>query len=533
MGDFSFDGMKKDIIAAGGLFYQYRPCRRDASTIYDIENIRHGVVYAQTPLNMNDPFDSMIGFSTERVYEECIEIIVNDLETDESIKTLIKYLLKYKLVGKIAELINSLNSLKKFLIKERHILHGEKIPFDTFLTRNQKHLYKNMPRTLKQHFDTASMLVWGLIVANFGNVEIDETQLMSALQLDDGLTELHDQIVKISDGYFLKLKEILSKTTISCFSVSGWNNQLMWSHYANSYAGICVEYDLSELRDNIGFVYPVNYLAKRPTVSLKDFGITTFQVDENGVLKTDDANPEVIISHLLAKNQCWKYEEEWRIINFGRVPFAPKFITMPRIKSITFGPKIDLFCKKLLWDISRENKIDCYDLRLKPDSYTVERVLLDEAQFPFDMDEEAQYISSLMDMIVALSEKIEENAKRYIESCKNGNIQYSYMLQVLQQALDLMSNAYFLKATINRMCEHAPDETLEESQRAEILKVDSIILEAEKQVPLIRDETQKSFEVGLIQFTDFIPTQVHLNNIQELVEKYKTLPWNSTITGEK
>ena len=95
-------------------------------------------------------------------------------------------------------------------------------------------------------------------------------------------------------------------------------------------------------------------------------------------------------------------------------------------------------------------------------------------------------------MIVALSEKIEENAKCYIESCKNGNIQYSYMLQVLQQALDLMSNAYFLKATINRMCEHATDETLEESQRAEILKVDSIILEAEKQVPVIRDETQKS-----------------------------------------
>lgn len=35
--------MKKSILDAGGLFYQYRPCRRDASTIYDIENIRHGV----------------------------------------------------------------------------------------------------------------------------------------------------------------------------------------------------------------------------------------------------------------------------------------------------------------------------------------------------------------------------------------------------------------------------------------------------------------------------------------------------------
>lgn len=66
--------MQKYIKKAGGLFYQYRPCRRDAETIYDIENIRHGVVYAQTPLNMNDPFDSMIGFSAEKVYSECITL---------------------------------------------------------------------------------------------------------------------------------------------------------------------------------------------------------------------------------------------------------------------------------------------------------------------------------------------------------------------------------------------------------------------------------------------------------------------------
>ena len=69
--NFSMEKMKADIRKAGNLFYQYRACRRDASTIYDIENIRHGVVYARTPLQMNDPFDSKIGFSAEKVYEEC------------------------------------------------------------------------------------------------------------------------------------------------------------------------------------------------------------------------------------------------------------------------------------------------------------------------------------------------------------------------------------------------------------------------------------------------------------------------------
>ena len=59
----AFKKMQKELSKVNNLLYQYRPCRRDESTIYDIENIRHNVAYAQTPLNMNDPFDSKIGFS--------------------------------------------------------------------------------------------------------------------------------------------------------------------------------------------------------------------------------------------------------------------------------------------------------------------------------------------------------------------------------------------------------------------------------------------------------------------------------------
>ncbi|MGN0386417.1 MAG: hypothetical protein ACI4EX_11120 [Lachnospiraceae bacterium] len=72
----TWEEMKKSIMDSGGMFYQYRPCRRDASTIYDIENIRHGVIYAQTPLNMNDPFDSMIGFSAEKIYDNIITMLL-------------------------------------------------------------------------------------------------------------------------------------------------------------------------------------------------------------------------------------------------------------------------------------------------------------------------------------------------------------------------------------------------------------------------------------------------------------------------
>ena len=88
--ELKFENMKQDIARAGGLFYQYRPCRSDVATIYDIENIRHGVVYAQTPLNMNDPFDSMIGYSPEKIYENCISMVVEQLDIkDENLKIII------------------------------------------------------------------------------------------------------------------------------------------------------------------------------------------------------------------------------------------------------------------------------------------------------------------------------------------------------------------------------------------------------------------------------------------------------------
>lgn len=63
--DLTFPKIKEKINKAGNLFYQYRACRRDAATIYDIENIRHGVVYARTPLQMNDPCFLFSGLFTK------------------------------------------------------------------------------------------------------------------------------------------------------------------------------------------------------------------------------------------------------------------------------------------------------------------------------------------------------------------------------------------------------------------------------------------------------------------------------------
>lgn len=121
----SFEKMKHNINNAGNLFYQYRPFKRDASIIYDIENIRHGQVYARTPLQMNDPFDSMIGFSAEKIYDECIELIFTQskLSLDENIKLILKSILKYRILGKTIEFFEALNKLKKYIFMQSAIAH--------------------------------------------------------------------------------------------------------------------------------------------------------------------------------------------------------------------------------------------------------------------------------------------------------------------------------------------------------------------------------------------------------------------------
>ena len=115
----NIEDMKKTINQAGGLFYQYRACSRDASTIYDIENIRHGVVFARTPLYMNDPFDSMIGFSAEKVYQNAIDILVDSLDASNEAKIVISSLLKHRALGQLANLFQQICEVKKYLYAKR------------------------------------------------------------------------------------------------------------------------------------------------------------------------------------------------------------------------------------------------------------------------------------------------------------------------------------------------------------------------------------------------------------------------------
>lgn len=526
------ESMKSNIAKAGNLFYQYRACRRDASIIYDIENIRHGVVYARTPLQMNDPFDSKVGFSVEEIYEECIDLALDQVDTtlDFNLRLVIKSLLKYRMIGETLGFVNALNKLKKHILLQSVIAHVQPTNMFQFITRDLNKLYSKCPPEVKKYFNKESFYVFALVIKDYKNEEIEEKTIVDALKMEDVLKDLEDRVVKVRDEIYIPfLENFLSKLTVTCFSASGWDNQLMWSHYANSYSGICVEYDFEKMDKFIGFMYPVKYSSVRPTVSLKDLGLAEFKKDENGNLITDEVNINAIFSYLLAKNKCWSYEEEWRIINVEGEPYTPLFVEAPFVKSITLGLEIDDICKQLLWDVCQERGIECYQLIINSSDYSLTRELLTEEDFVFEKEKEERYINFICAHAVPLGEKISTNCRSLTKAIEEGDFESSSMMNVLTFTFDYLSDVYFLKITFNRFCRctstPASEVTGDTQIGVAITQIDSFISQSADGVKMIEDSLINLRIMNKISSKEFNEARKLIANIKEMFEKHSELHW--------
>jgi len=75
------------------------------------------------------------------------------------------------------------------------------------------------------------------------------------------------------------------------------DHHLMWSHYADSHTGICIEFDVDPSVHD--FLRPVKYSDDQPPVLLTD------------VLEKEK---EAIGNFYFQKTNDWQYEREWRLI---------------------------------------------------------------------------------------------------------------------------------------------------------------------------------------------------------------------------
>lgn len=159
------------------------------------------------------------------------------------------------------------------------------------------------------------------------------------------------------------LKMFKRNMAVTCFSEQE-DNMPMWANYADNHAGICIEYDFSNLSTNSGFsqmLYPIVYVEER-------YDISNLLIDQ--VTAAWMKNPYVLFFITLMKHTSWKYEKEWRFIGTDinqehingftvELPVQPKAIyfgmrcreeDINEITKIVDGTSIELYQNTILND---------------------------------------------------------------------------------------------------------------------------------------------------------------------------------------
>lgn len=516
--------MNEGIRESGGLFYQYRPCRRDENTIYDIENITHGVVYARSPLFMNDPFDSEIGFSTEKVIDDILDMFLADFKGEESVKNLLRFIIKNRLLGTFTDLVKGLNELKK----ELNILLPDDLTQQqrNSLRRNLDKAIKRLPKNIQKLFHKKNINNILFLILQIKELEITEQSIYDLVLMKEELDRAIEEINKIKETVFEgKYKKFLSTINISCFTASGWNNALMWAHYANSYAGICIEYDFNKLKNFVGFIYPVDYLHQRPVLSIKDLGSIKEGKFEPSEM-TDEATWQ-IINYMLVKDKVWDYEKEWRIIDPQDSPNTPSFIPLPYIKSITMGTKIDPLIKNWIINICNDKDIDCYELILSYDSFGIDRVPVDVKNYTYNIEEDSKFLTHLSERTTEQCEKLNPMVAKINDNNENGKFDYELILKALSAYEDILISSYFAKNVIKRMLFSNKELLLcyGEALKEMVKKISDSLLQKDVFVDL-KDRTWSFVLAGTIDIKQKKVLDKKLEDVLNVMTYYSEHEWD-------
>lgn len=127
---------------------------------------------------------------------------------------------------------------------------------------------------------------------------------------------------------------------------------LMWSHYADSHAGVCLGFDpeVSYFR----IAQPVRYTRKRSVVD-----------------PSVQNNEQMLDASLYTKSLDWAYEEEWRIV----LTSGPGKYPLPNaLRSIIVGTAIspDHFKDILTWTKGLQTPVDIYRAVPSADSFEMD-----------------------------------------------------------------------------------------------------------------------------------------------------------------
>ena len=193
------------------------------------------------------------------------------------------------------------------------------------------------------------------------------------------------------EKYVKHKKKLDDLVIMACFSENN-NDPVMWGNYADSFQGMCVEYDITKLfnsrNEHRKHIFPVIYENRRPFEHdiddiARDMVEICHNIEHNEVHDGDSLLN--ILPLFLTKSKNWAYEREWRLIytkyqqyNADDENLYKGMIDFPFVKAVYLGVRMDPRIKadifKRINDLNKESntQITVYDSKFKEDGYELD-----------------------------------------------------------------------------------------------------------------------------------------------------------------
>lgn len=225
-------------------------------------------------------------------------------------------------------------------------------------------LWFSDPRGFNDPYDCALELIDLAVRDSLSNITRDQClvladHLLSGEEVSD--MERHrdmDVIAKKDDSELRNIvafvmrdniKEVLKGFGACCFARKV-DNLLMWSHYADSHRGFCMEFDTS--KDPFDAAEDVQYSDYYPELDLE---------------KLLSNKEPVLREYLYTKANCWRHEGELRI--FNRSPNAPFDFQPSALTAVYCGSKMQRTHHEMISKLLRETDTKLYSMHLEQGSF--------------------------------------------------------------------------------------------------------------------------------------------------------------------
>ncbi len=292
---------------------------------FTIDMIENDYVYLAPSGLLDDPFDCLTEIEMDTIYENDNKTLTNDM-----MRFIVDVVFSHSVSNKI-------DKQQVIMMIDDCTVDGEicydllktKLDFFGEMTLEQKDLFLNT-------------------MINFQNT-------VKSITDDEALKNLYN--------VFINAKE---KVGVCSFTTKR-DNKAMWSLYADTYKGYCIEYDTPMTQDVISNLCPVIYTNEFNNNIVKatvQFAIETIiRFVSNGSIKT---NMGCFTELLCTKDTDWEYQDEWRLLGDAKSKGYPF-----KVKNIYLGFNVTEDNKKMILELANEKGFGVYKMKKPEGKYKI------------------------------------------------------------------------------------------------------------------------------------------------------------------